>query len=77
MTSLTLRVPAKLKLQLARAGRRRKRSQSDLACEAITGYLRAERAAVPVRPVGFFKFDDELTALANRAALSFAPPDEN
>jgi hypothetical protein len=77
MTSLTLRVPAKLKLQLARAGRRRKRSPSALAREAIAGYLRVERATVPVRPVGYFKFDDELTELANRAAVSFAPPDEN
>jgi Ribbon-helix-helix protein, copG family len=77
MTSLTLRVPAKLKLQLARAGRRRKRSQSALVREAIAGYLRAERAPVPVRPVGFFRFDDELTPLANRATVSFTPPDEN
>ena len=33
---------------------------------------------VPSRPVGFFSFgpDDELTALANRAEISFTPPDE-
>ena len=77
MTSLTLRVPAKLKLALARAGRRRKRSQSALAREAIAGYLRAERVPVPVRPVGFFKFDDDLTPLANRSSVSFTPSDEN
>lgn len=77
MTSLTLRVPTKLKRELARAGRRHKRSQSALACEAIAGYLRAERGAVPVRPLGFFKFDDELSQLANRAPVSFTPLDEN
>ena len=29
------------------------------------------------RPFGYFTFDDDLTALANRAACSFAPLDEN
>ena len=77
MTSLTLRVPTKLKRELARAGRRHKRSQSALACEAIAGYLRAEHATIPVRPFGFFKFDDELSQLANRAPVAFIPPDEN
>lgn len=77
MTSLTLRVPTKLKRDLARAGRRHKRSQSALACEAIAGYLRAGHAAVPTRPFGFFKFDDELSQLANRASVSFTPLDEN
>lgn len=43
--------------------------------------LRLERVnhprAIPQRPVGYFKFDDELTDLANRAEPSFTPPDEN
>ena len=46
-----------------------------------THLLRLERVtrkgAIPSRPVGYFKFDDELTALANRAEPSFTPPDEN
>ena len=37
--------------------------------------LRLERVtrpgAIPSRPVGYFKFDDELTALADRAEPSF------
>ena len=37
---------------------------------------RASKAATP-RPFGYFTFDDDLTALANRAACSFAPADEN
>jgi hypothetical protein len=32
---------------------------------------------IPRRPFGYFTFDDELTALANRAEPSFVPPDEN
>ncbi|MBI2516166.1 MAG: hypothetical protein HYV95_04560 [Opitutae bacterium] len=28
---------------------------------------------IPKRPVGYFKFDDELSALANRAKPSFTP----
>ena len=43
--------------------------------------LRLERVsrqgAIPARPFGYFKFDDELTALANRAEPSFTPLDEN
>ncbi len=34
------------------------------------------KTATP-RPFGYFKFDDELTALANRAEPSFTPLDEN
>ena len=73
MTNLTLRVPVKLKRALASAGRRHKRSQSDLAREAITGYLHERRSSsavgsrIPARPVGYFSFDDELTQLANQA----------
>jgi hypothetical protein len=33
--------------------------------------------AVARRPFGYFTFDDDLTVLANRAACSFAPLDEN
>lgn len=44
--------------------------------------LRLARVAAKARPVarrpfGYFTFDDDLTALANRAACSFAPLDEN
>ena len=83
MTNLTLRVPVKLKRALASAGRRQKRSQSDVAREAIAGWLegRGERrrseAKIPVRALGYFKFDDELTRLANQARPSFTPPDED
>lgn len=46
-----------------------------------THLLRLERvnrkAGIPSRPVGYFKFDDDLTDLANRAEPSFTPPDEN
>ena len=33
--------------------------------------------AVAPRPFGYFTFYDDLTALANRAACSFAPLDQN
>jgi len=43
--------------------------------------LRLERVnrsgAIPLRPAGYFRFDDDLTDLANRAEPSFTPPDEN
>ena len=46
-----------------------------------THLLRLERVngatGIPSRPVGYFKFDDDLTDLANRAEPSFTPPDEN
>ncbi len=83
MTNLTLRVPVKLKRALASAGRRHKRSQSDIAREAIAGYLQQRRASIsskariPRRPVGYFQFDDDLTQLANQARLSFTPPNED
>jgi hypothetical protein len=32
---------------------------------------------IPRRPVGFFKFNDDLTALADRAEPSFTPLDES
>ncbi len=35
------------------------------------------RAKIPLRPVGYFKFDDALSELANRAEPSFTPVDEN
>ncbi len=36
--------------------------------------LRHKRPArIPRRPFGYFKFDDELSALANRAEPSFTP----
>lgn len=34
------------------------------------------KSATP-RPFGYFTFDDDLTALANRAVPSFSPVDEN
>ena len=39
----------------------------------------AEIDPIPVRPFGYFKFDnrDELVALSNRAEPSFTPPDEH
>lgn len=33
--------------------------------------------ATALRPFGYFTSDDDLTALANRAACSFTPLDEN
>jgi len=38
---------------------------------------RAQTKTPALRPFGYFKFDDDLTALANRAEPSFAPLDEN
>jgi antitoxin (DNA-binding transcriptional repressor) of toxin-antitoxin stability system len=38
---------------------------------------RAKTKPASLRPFGFFKFDDELTALANRAEPSFTPLNEN
>jgi hypothetical protein len=32
---------------------------------------------IPEGPLGYFKFDDELTTLTNRAEPSFTPLDEN
>lgn len=49
-----------------------KRGEHLLRLERVTG-----GRTVPARPFGFFKFDDELTALADRAAPSFTPVDEN
>lgn len=43
-----------------------KRGPHLLRLERVTS-----RGAIPSRPVGYFKFDDELTALANRAESSF------
>ncbi|MBI5768776.1 MAG: hypothetical protein HZA93_13340 [Verrucomicrobia bacterium] len=83
MTNLTLRVPTKLKRALASAGRRQRRTQSDIAREAIAGFLHGQRVrtrdtgAIPMRPAGYFNFDDELTDLANRAEPSFTLADEN
>ncbi len=46
-----------------------------------THLLRLERvnrkAGIPSRPAGYFKFEDNLTDLANRAEPSFSPPDES
>ena len=36
-----------------------------------------EPARIPLRPFGYFSFNDDLTALANRAEPSFTPIDEN
>lgn len=49
-----------------------KRGQHLLRLERVT-----RQRALPNRPVGYFKFDDELTSLANRAEPSFTSPDEN
>jgi hypothetical protein len=49
-----------------------KRGDHLLRLEKVTN-----KGAIPFRPVGYFTFDDELTALANRAEPSFTPPDEN
>jgi hypothetical protein len=49
-----------------------KRGPHLLRLARVTGKTEA-----PSRPVGYFKFDDELTDLANRAEPSFTPPDEN
>lgn len=38
---------------------------------------RAKAKPATPRPFGYFKFDDDLTALANRAEPSFTPLDEN
>ena len=35
------------------------------------------RVQIPLRPIGYFKFDDALSELANRAEPSFTPVDEN
>lgn len=83
MTNLTLRVPTKLKRALASAGRKHKRSQSDIAREALSNFLQPRRTPgqsrpkVVHRPMGYFTFDDELTVLANRSAPSFVPPNED
>ena len=37
----------------------------------------ARAKATAPRPFGYFTFDDDLTTLANRAACSFTPLDEN
>jgi antitoxin (DNA-binding transcriptional repressor) of toxin-antitoxin stability system len=37
----------------------------------------ARAKATALRPFGYFTFDDDLTALANRATPSFSPVDEN
>jgi hypothetical protein len=39
--------------------------------------IRAKIQPIPRRPVGYFKFDDDLTALADRADPSFTPLDES
>ena len=49
-----------------------KRGEHLLRLERVTG-----QREIPSRPVGYFKFDDELTALADRVAPSFTPLDEN
>ncbi len=49
-----------------------KRGDNLLRIDRVTS-----RNAVPSRPFGYFKFDDELTSLANRAEPSFTPLDEN
>ena len=36
-----------------------------------------KKNSIPQRPVGYFKFDAELSALANRTEPSFTPLDEN
>ncbi len=38
---------------------------------------RAKTRAPAPRPFGYFTFDDDLTALANRAEPAFTPLDEN
>ena len=43
-----------------------KRGEHLLRLERVTG-----QRAIPARPVGYFKFDDELTVLADRAMPSF------
>lgn len=49
-----------------------KRGEHLLRLERVT-----RKGAIPRRPIGYFKFDDDLTDLANRAEPSFTPPDEN
>ncbi|HUG13086.1 MAG TPA: hypothetical protein VMM36_18865 [Opitutaceae bacterium] len=49
-----------------------KRGKHLLRLERVEG-----RNSVTTRPVGYFKFDDDLTELANRAEPSFTSPDEN
>jgi len=49
-----------------------KRGNHLLRLERVTG-----RSTVAIRPAGYFKFDDDLADLANRAEPSFTPPDEN
>ena len=44
-----------------------KRGDRLLRIARVTG-----RNAIPSRPFGYFKFDDELTTLANRAEPSFS-----
>ena len=39
--------------------------------------VEAKIQPIPQRPVGYFKFDDDLTALADRADPSFTPLDES
>lgn len=36
-----------------------------------------EKAKTPLRPIGYFNFNDALSELANRAEPSFTPVDEN
>ena len=36
--------------------------------------VRAKVTSIPLRSIGYFQFDDELTALADRAEASFTPP---
>ena len=43
-----------------------RRGEHLLRIDRVTGW-----EPVPVRPFGYFKFDDELTALADRAEPSF------
>jgi antitoxin (DNA-binding transcriptional repressor) of toxin-antitoxin stability system len=43
----------------------------------VAATARAKTKPAAPRPFGYFKFDDDLTALANRAEPSFTPLDEN
>lgn len=49
-----------------------KRGTHLLRLEPVNG-----KGGIPAHPVGYFKFDDDLTEFADRAEPSFAPPDEN
>ncbi len=46
-----------------------------LAALSAAGSAKTKRAQA--RPFGYFKFDDDLTSLADRAAPAFTPLDEN